>query len=461
MPRYRSFALFLLAAIAAFAAFACTTTDDEQEEQQAAAVAPVVQGTAEVENRTPQASSAPAGAAPRAIGQRAGNVQAFSAGSAVGTGSAAAAAVAGGSLEATVLADFAEFSGAAWAGLPTSANHVIAWGIGAPLGDDFLIPVRIYDAASGEMLREAAIGGGPLRSADAVQVAVGDSPIGTLIEAHGETGAHGATYDVLVWDGMRLLVTASEFSDVPGNAVAPGAAGRLEDLDGDGIPEVIADRTDGYPFWYSSQVWRGDAAVLRWNGYEFTEIALEADAEMGPEAAEHTRTAIALAELGWLREAASRAGAARDAEPGNATALWNHLLLQKRADAAAATAASSPLAWAGAAVNGDWAGAVDLLRNVGSKGLLTIDAAIANSTLDGDRELVIAVLRAYAEAAITDTDTLLTDVERAPAWLILGLTKWWGGSGYDKAEDSLLEAIPGYWDETFLFDLMYYMRIAE
>ena len=460
MPRYRRLALVLLAAIAAFAAFACTTTDDEQEEQQAAAAAPVAQGTAEVENRTPQASSAPAGAAPRAVGQRAGNVQATSsAGSAVGAGSAAATV--GSSLEAAVLADFAAFSGAAWAGLPTSANHVIAWGIGAPLGDDFLIPVRIYDTATGAMLREAAIGGGPLRSSDAVRVAIGDSPIGTLIEAHGETGAHGVTYDVLTWDGVRLLVTASEFSDVPGNAVAPGAAGRLEDLDGDGIPEVIADRTDGYPFWYSSQVWRGDAAVLRWNGYEFTEVALELDEAMGPGAAEHTRAAIALAEAGWLREAASRTGAARDADPGNGTAVWNHLLLQTRADAAAGTAAGSPLAWAGAAVNGDWEGAVDLLRNVGSKGLLSIDAALANSTLDGDRELVIAVLRGYAEAAIEGSSALLSDAERAPAWLILGLTKWWGGRGYDEAEDSLLEAIPGYWDETFLFDLMYYMRIAE
>ena len=112
-------------------------------------------------------------------------------------------------------------------------------------------------------------------------------------------------------------------------------------------------------------------------------------------------------------------------------------------------------------MNGDWEGAVDLLRNVGSKGLLSIDAALANSTLDGDRELVIAVLRGYAEAAIEGSSALLSDAERAPAWLILGLTKWWGGRGYDEAEDSLLEAIPGYWDETFLFDLMYYMRIAE
>lgn len=460
MPRYRSLALLLLAAIAAFAAFACTTTDDEQEEQQAAAVAPVAQGTAVVENRTPQASGAPANAAPRPVGQRAGNVQtASAAGSAVGAGAAAVAV--SGSLEATVLADFAEFSGTAWVGLPTSANHVIAWGIGSPQGDDFLIPVRIYDASSGAMLREAAIGGGPLRSGDSVRVAAVSSPFGTLIEAHGETGAHGVTYDVLVWDGVRLLVTATEFSDVPGNAVAPGAAGRLEDLDGDGTPEVIADRTDGYPFWYSSGVYRGDAAVLRWNGYEFAEVALGLDEGMSAEAAEHTLAAIALAETGWLHEAAARAGAARDADPGNETAVWNHLLLQERAGAAAATAAASPLAWAGAAVNGDWAGAVDLLRNVGSKGLLSIEAAITNSTLDGDRELVIAVLRAYAEAALWDTDSVLTEAERAPAWLILGLTKWWGGRGYDEAEDSLLEAIPGYWSETFLFDLMYYMRIAE
>ena len=466
MPlRMGLFASLILALAALLAAACTTTTDDEQEEEQAAATAAEMAAAeaarAEAAAATPLSSQGPRPAAPAPISQgtRRGGGGIATAPSAMPAASAAAEPIRV-DLEARIRADFAEFQDVAWMALPTSPNHVLAWGIGAPSGDRYLIPVRVYDAATGAMLREVAIGGGPLRSADSVVVSVGEGRTGTLIEAHGETGAHGATHDVLAWNGIALTVAASNFSDVPGNAVAPGRAGRLEDLDGDRIHEVIADRTDGYPFWYASGVYRGDAAVLRWDEYAYAEVELALDEAMHDDVREHTLAAMELAEAGWLRYAASLAAGTTWAEPDNETAKWNALVLEQRALAAEATAAASPLAWAGAAINGDWEGAVGVLRRLGAQALVEPDAAFTNSPLEAAREDAILVIGEYAEAAIAGGGSL-SEAELAPAWLILGLTQWWSGEGYAEAEDSLLEAIPGYWDGTFLFDLMYYMRISE
>lgn len=471
MRRLSLYAFFILAACALLAA-ACTSTGDgeDEEEQAEAARAAEVEAAARdaaatAAAATPYTNERPSASSPMPISQQArrGGGAGIAAVTPSRAGTAATAAPIGMQavdLQTRIPADFSEFRGNAWVELPTSANHVIAWGIGSPAGDQYLIPVRIYDASTGQMLREVALaGGGALQDGNAVQIAVADSPIGTLIEAHGAAGAHGISYDLLVWNGVELTVAASTFTDVPGNAVAPGRAGRLEDLDGDGIPEVIADRTDGYTFWYSSDMRRGDAEVMRWREYEFASVQLMLDPSMPADAAGHSQAAISLAERGWLSAARDRATAAREADPVNETTLWNHLVLQVRAEAAAATAADSPLPWVGAAINGDWSGAVELLRNVGARGLVGHDAAFTNSPLEGDLETSIGVIRAFAEAAI-DGSEALSEIERAPAWLIRGLTQWWGGEGYAAAEDSLLEAVPGYWDETFLFDLMYYLRNA-
>ncbi len=465
MPlRMGLFAPLILALAALLAAACTTTTDDEQEEEQAVATAAETAAAdaarAEAAAATPISSQGPRPAAPAPISQ--GTRRGESSGAPVTAPAAAEppARMERVDLEARIRADFAEFQDVAWTALPTSPNHVLAWGIGAPSGDRYLIPVRVYDAATGAMLREVALGGGPLRSADSVVVSVAEGRTGTLIEAHGETGAHGVTHDVLAWNGTALTVAASNFSDVPGNSVAPGRAARLEDLDGDHIHEVIADRTDGYPFWYASGVYRGDAAVLRWDEYAYAEVELTLDEAMHDDVREHTLMAMELAEAGWLRYAASLAAAAAWAEPDNETVAWNALVLEQRAMAAEATAAESPLAWAGAAINGDWAEAVEVLRRLGAQALVEPDAAFTNSPLESGREDAIVAIGEYAEAAIAGGGSL-SEAELAPAWLILGLTQWWDGEGYEAAEESLLEAIPGYWDGTFLFDLMYYMRISE
>lgn len=472
MTRRISLYALLVFALGALLATACTSTGDDEDEQDQAQSSRAAEldaaardAAAAAAAATPYTNERPPASSPMPISQQArrggsGGAAAVTPSRAGTAPTAAPARMQAVDLQTRIPSDFPEFLETAWSGLPTSADHVIAWGIGSPAGDRYLIPVRIYDASTGQMLREVALaGGGALQDGDAVQIAVADSPIGTLIEAHGAAGAHGISYDLLVWNGAALTVAASAFTDVSGNAVAPGRAARIEDLDGDGIPEVIADQTDGYPFWYSSGVYRGDAAVMRWREYEFVHVDLMPDPSMSAEAAGHTQAAISLAERGWLSAARDRAAAAREADPVNETALWNHLVLQVRAEAAEATAADSPLPWAGAAINGDWSGAVELLRNVGSRGLVGVDAAFTNSPLEGDLETSIGVIRAFAEAAI-EGGGALSDIERSPAWLIRGLAQWWGGEGYAAAEDSLLEAVPGYWDETFLFDLMYYLRNA-
>ena len=478
MRRLSLYALFVIA-IGALLATACTATGDDEDEQDQAEAARAAEveaasrdAAAAAAAATPYTNEQPSASAPSPMSQQ---MRRDSGAASVAPitpsrdGAATAASTAAEpiqvDLERIIRADFAEFRDVAWTALPTSPNHVLAWGLGAPSGDRYLIPVRVYDASTGAMLREVALGGGGL-GRDDVRIAIDNSPIGTVIEAHGEAGPREATYDALVWDASRLSLTvsASTYSDVPGNAVAPGRAARLQDLDGDGIPEVIADRTGHEPLWYPAGIYFGDAEVMRWDGYQFAAVDLMLDPSMSAEAARLTRAADSLAEAGWLAVARDRAAAALDADPGNETALWNHLVLTIRAEAAAGAAASSPLPWFGAALNGDWAGAVELLREVESTALTTPEAAFAGSpregVLEGGPETPIGALLEYAKAAI-EGGAALSDAELAPAWLIRGLAQWWSGEGYAAAEDSLLEAIPGYWDETFLFDVMYYLRIAE
>jgi hypothetical protein len=48
--------------------------------------------------------------------------------------------------------------------------------------------------------------------------------------------AHGSIFDLLQFDGQKLTIAATQASTSPGS--------RLEDLNDDGLPEVLLDQTD-------------------------------------------------------------------------------------------------------------------------------------------------------------------------------------------------------------------------
>ena len=72
-------------------------------------------------------------------------------------------------------------------------------------------------------------------------------PKNIWLEAQGGAGAHSGCYDLLRFDGKQLHSEVSSCSSSPGDS-------RLEDVNGDGTPEVVLDATDYYVFCYACGV---------------------------------------------------------------------------------------------------------------------------------------------------------------------------------------------------------------
>src|SRR5207244_4359732 len=86
-------------------------------------------------------------------------------------------------------------------------------------------------------------------------------PKNIWLEAQGGAGAHSGCYDLLRFDGKQLHSEISSCSSSPGDS-------RLEDLNGDGTPEVVLDATDYYVFCYACGVRKINYTVMRWDGQQ-------------------------------------------------------------------------------------------------------------------------------------------------------------------------------------------------
>ena len=267
----------------------------------------------------------------------------------------AAAGAAAGRLSDSLAKAFYTFADVA--AFELAPNLTVAWGIGAPRGE-YVIRASIW-ASSAEGASELSTAelrsGGALRSAQAIRAVGGATAERAWLEAFGETGAHGVTYDLLLWNGDALVAVVGHFTSAPGNVVAPGAAAQLRDLNGDGEPELVIDRTDPYQFYYTSQIWHADAAVLRRAGDEFREVTLTLPRPGVSHAAmAGARSALAFARAGWWPYALEQAEAALALAPDDPRLAWNAIVIRERGSAALREAERSAVPWLGYLLAGDW-----------------------------------------------------------------------------------------------------------
>ena len=87
------------------------------------------------------------------------------------------------------------------------------------------------------------------------------------LEAQGGAGAHSGCYDLLRFDGRQLHSEAAACSSSPGDS-------RLEDVNGDGVNDVVLDATDYYVFCYACGVRQINYTVMRWDGQKIVEVKL-------------------------------------------------------------------------------------------------------------------------------------------------------------------------------------------
>ncbi|RME83360.1 MAG: hypothetical protein D6775_08325, partial [Caldilineae bacterium] len=199
---------------------------------------------------------------------------------------------------------------------PDTGNpHVV--GIYRRRGDDWQ-QVALYPVGEGEKDPGADfVGEGGVR-----QVEV--EPENIWLEVNAGVGAHSGTYHLLRFDGSRFHTEAVGFS-------SGGRGGFLDDINGDGTPEVVLDVSDYYVFCYACSVRYRDFIILRWNGQAMEQVRLQ---PLGPEAGEKLRRrnqlAIALAEARLWRDALELLPLL-DGPPTSAveeTVAWNQALIR-------------------------------------------------------------------------------------------------------------------------------------
>jgi tetratricopeptide (TPR) repeat protein len=147
------------------------------------------------------------------------------------------------------------------------------------------------------------------------------------LQLEGGAGAHSGTYHLLSFDGQTLKVEVANFTASPGG-------NRLEDLNGDGLPEVLLDATDPYVFCYACAVRLVNLTVLRWDGSQLVEVPLTPLPESAPaDLRDLNNRAMELAQAGLWKDALPTIEQALALDAQDETVAWNAALIRLTAEA--------------------------------------------------------------------------------------------------------------------------------
>jgi tetratricopeptide (TPR) repeat protein len=148
------------------------------------------------------------------------------------------------------------------------------------------------------------------------------------LQVEGGVGAHGGTYHLLSFDGQALKV------EVANSIPIPGGGGGLEDLNGDGVLEVLLDATDPYVFCYACGVRLVSFTVLRWDGSQMVEVPLTPLPESAPgDLRDLNNRAVELAQAGLWKDALATVEQALALDAQDETVAWNAALIRLTAEA--------------------------------------------------------------------------------------------------------------------------------
>lgn len=328
------------------------------------------------------------------------------------------------------------------------------WGIGAPRGGAGAVEIWGVERDGATRLAAVALPpGGALRGGDAVRIWPGGTAerawLEVRLEVLGAGDGSGERYGLLLWDGGELIrvfersISASE------------SAAQLRDLDGDGDPEIVLERSEPELFYAESGIGVGDAAVLRLVGEQFREVRSGApDATLGAAARGEALAAIDYAEAGLWRMAMERAETAAQLAWNNPQLMWNAIVIGERGAAALRAAARVRLHWLGLLLAGDWGEAVEHFRALPLASQIDIAEALRGTSVAGYESGVAELVRARATRALSAAERL-SEEQAAPIYLMRGLARWWLGYGVLPAADDLVEAIAGYAPESIVYDLLW------
>jgi tetratricopeptide (TPR) repeat protein len=190
----------------------------------------------------------------------------------------------------------------------------------------------------------------------------------------------------------------------------------LQDLNGDGVPEVVLDQSDYYVFCYACGVVEVNYQVLRWDGTQMVEAMLEPLPSTAPDALQQaSNEAVTLARAGLWQDAALLAEQADQInaalEQPNPTATWNSDLILLTAEGRAEHARTSAYPLLGNLFYGDYTAIMGILSGYSPEELFSRpNPLIVGTPAEGGvfEEALVERIRTYTTWALDVRPNLAT-----------------------------------------------------
>lgn len=196
-------------------------------------------------------------------------------------------------------------------------------------------------------------------------VQAGIDPAYIWLVVDGYIGAHSGAFQLLRFDGTALRI------EVTGSSASPGV-GYLEDLNGDGMPELILRQHEAYVFCYACGVRYLYFQVFTWDAVNerMVEVSIQPMlmGQQGHPARQPTNRAVELANVGLWSDAFAQIAEAQRitaaaAEPTDSYTLeWDVALIHLYYDAWQAELNHTPYPLLSRVFFGDYARALDIMR---------------------------------------------------------------------------------------------------
>jgi hypothetical protein len=204
------------------------------------------------------------------------------------------------------------------------------------------------------------------------QVAI--EPTNVWVQVQGGVGAHSGVYGLLRFDGAALTAEVTGFSSSPG-------ASKVQDLNGDGALEVLLDASEYYVFCYACGVVSPQYEIRRWDGSQLIPVTLTHLAADAPAALRQLNaTLISLAQAGLWKDALAEIDSQTTLSRDNETFAWNLHYIRLNAEARRDAVANSSYPLISQLFYGDFAAALELLRETGADGIFIPDSPLIMGT---------------------------------------------------------------------------------
>ncbi|MFN8439486.1 MAG: hypothetical protein U0175_01865 [Caldilineaceae bacterium] len=232
------------------------------------------------------------------------------------------------------------------------------------------------------------------------------------LQVDGGAGAHSGVFGLFSFDGTALKQEASAFSSSPG-------AGVVQDVNGDGIGEVVLDNSDYYVFCYACGVRNPSYTILRWDGSAM--VAVEPQKLPATAPSDLTKLndrMLQEAQAGLWKDALATLEQVKPLSKDNEPQQWNNAWVQINGDARREQAEMQGTAYPllDQLFYGDFKSAVDAMRGYDAESIFTTQTPLIIGTVAEGND------QALSQTILTGVQGVIqlqpNDAATAPAYFL-------------------------------------------